>query len=458
MSFNTITINSQNQAIIFAKNKVVCDNQFQNTNLDTIRKGYDDLCNLSKSKKNAFEQVLNFSLNNMPMFQTQERMARRMGYKRRQTANEKLQELWRAGFLEKIPGGFKRPNVYRVAPVFMTHEFIRMAKDLFKCAQVAWHRRLLHAGINISLLMAAPHYPQKLNEYGVLVKADSIEDRTLIKSKLNIKNQNHTNTIPSRSDTRGMVGSGFGKKNKKEVRVNIKKEVFERLKAKGFEFNDAARCDLQMFNAEVVELAAKEYIHWSKKNEANNPFMVFTKICHRISTREGYQTDLGVVGAFKAQYGISGEPNLVYTPITSDNNRGKTSSNGKKHGFASFVDANGVEYWITPDGGRLRKEIKLDPDYRKVKKIIPSVDVGTPWRVSNPDEPETKFHIHETLLAYIGQPEFKTSEAFLGKENMKQMFNEWLHPNTPPENKNTPNLHEDQKTNPDINATNNLSL
>lgn len=399
MCFNINLPILKNQQKSFELYKSSFGECFSKSDLVTIETKSSSAADLEFTAKRLFELFYALSLNGRGIWMSHETIARKLSVCVT-TVKRALRYLKKLGLVSWVSGRTDyKTNDYFVHISLLKHEAVRILRNVFQCARLAWYRRLIRFSVGISMLQAAIFTPS--------VNNDSDEGCLPRNKKLNInKPIPSTKPIPSRLGK----GVGLGLVKKKGLIVNVKKEDFQELKAKGFEFNDAARCDLQMFHAEVVELAAKEYERWSTKNNANNPFMVFIKICHRISTEGKYQTDLGSVGAFKAQYGISGLPTMEYIPLASDNYREKLPSNGKLKGSGTLSspipDEQGWTYGVMPDGTKVRSR---------------SVEIR-----SRGDENESPDQIEHNMINYVQSEGYKFACSVLGEEYMETQVKRWL--------------------------------
>lgn len=395
------------------------------------------VCNLDFARKTILSYLASFWANHRTCWPKQETISFKTGIPLR-TVQRILAEFLQQGILT-IKYRYNSSNIYLPTREMMARESIRIFKDYFKWAQLFWFRLLLFVFLDPSKLLS----DQDLQRVGGLRNSNKY---------LYIKNCNCT-VYYCRSDIHKTDSTV-----KERSKMSKMREI---LKAKGFEFSNRAWAEMESYSDEIKTVITDQY-SFSYKNkdvDGEGSWRLLMGIAKRICQERSYTPVSSL--QYRIEHGIQDtEPRiLTYTKPLSDNSVVKnTSSNGKSKTFGTFVDANGVEYWVTPDGGRLRKEVKLDGDYRKVKKIIPSIDVGTPWRVSNPGEPETKEHIRETIFAYAETEEFKQPLNLFGKEEMRKAFNDWLYNDGPPPYEIAAKLKEKQKSNPIQAAHENLSL
>jgi biotin operon repressor len=395
------SICQQNVDILFSRD-------FTKTDVDTSRKAAEYVLGLQNSSRDTTEHIFNFSYNNRFLYQSQSTIARKLGVTR-QTVNENLQRLWKRGLVVKIDGGFNRPNFYVVAPALRTPECLRLLKDSFRSARFEYNRMLLRSELDVSMLMKAPHYPQKLNRYGVLEKAHLIEDPTLKERRENLylnrtEQLQYSESIYDMRASKKLAVSGY---EARRSRVNVKKETFAKLESMGLVFNKPARVDCQLVNDEVMLSAARDFIKWSRTNVAVDPFKVFIGIARSIAIKGGYKLDSDSVSVFSTQYGIPRDEDRVleYTPSASDNAK-NTASKGESTRYPRMKPGS------TDHNG----------DYRMVKKNIESVDVGIPWRVHGTPEDETYEHAQEVVLKFAQDKRYDNACATFGKEMVDNLF------------------------------------
>lgn len=362
MSLNLIIQNNKNQQNIFEQYKDAFGECFSKKDLVAIENNTSSVIDLKNIPKVLFEYIYACSLNGRGLWMSHKWLAEKLGCCITSIKNA-LKLLRSLGLVSWVSGrGNYMTNQYYVHISLLAHEAVRILKSYMKCAWLAWCRRLLRFSINISILSGA---------ISTSVNNDS-DEKCLPRNKnknLNIKNCNCTTVYYCRSDLHS---------SEKRKKMNVKKETFENLKVKGFNFNDAARCELQAFDDDIVITACDQYSFSYGKKEVDNPWLVFMGITKRICKDRAYNPQYSTASAMKAQYGITESPNLEYTKPASDNYREKTSSNGKTTGSGTKTthtpDEQGWTYGVMPDGTKVRSRgfqgrTKDDPEDSGEEKI-----------------------------------------------------------------------------------------
>jgi hypothetical protein len=387
MSLNINLKLSKNQQNIFDQYKTAFGESFAEKDLVTIENNTSRVKDLKNVAKVVFEYIYACALNGRGIWMAHETLARKLGYCVTSIKNA-LDYLRELGLVSWVSGKKNyTTNQYYVHISLLVHEAVRILKDYLQCAWLAWCRRLIRFCVNITILSGAISTP---------VNNDS--DRECLPRKSNIYKE-YNNQLRSES-----ISLQKAKQSKAEVirmrergllakrrEMSISKEQFAEWEKKGFYFSLPAQRDLQPFKKEVIEIAIDRYPLRAQKTNIIKPFNFFVKICHEISDEGYYAKDKEAASAFAAQHGISifEKPDLKYVAVVSDNALLKTTSNGKTTAFTTFVDPNGIEYWVDPLGGKHRKEVNIpkhveDSGAEKIAYVMDNLASGE-WYSQIPD-------------------------------------------------------------------------
>jgi hypothetical protein len=388
---------------------------FQKTDIDTISNVDPVVRGLLGRKKILFELMYAMAVNGRSIYASHDYFAKKLGCTRRHVIRL-MHELKSLGLVYWF-GREYSTNVYCIALALLTNEAVRRLRDVFLCAQLAWFRRLLLAGVFMTMLQTP----------------DLDTNVTQRNSNKNFyKNCNCTVTVYNCGVCKksSQSSSVITKKRtvKRGSRVNVSKKTFESIAKQGLEFTVNARLELQGASDSIVIDAAHQYLRSYGSKEVDNPWRIFMGIVKRLCKERNHVWDSSTVSALRFQYSIEedSEKSLEFTPSASDNAKNTTSKSratGSGTRTTSDPDDDGWVYGTAPDGTPVRTR-PYNGDYRPFSKR--SVDLGEPARVTEREGVESPAEIKRKMADYVISPAYTEHCNTFGKEHVAAQVKRWI--------------------------------
>lgn len=380
---------------------------FQNRDIDTIEQCFSVINSINGKEKLLLEYMLSMALNGRAIFVSQNYLARRFGCTR-EWVNKLLRRLVDRGLLYRVSREYST-SIYFVAFAMLQNEFIRRAKGMFLCAQLAWLRRLLASTIFATMLCAAPSDPDLYREFTLRNSKNYF-----LKSVSVYKCRSECSSV---EDERAKHSF-----SKKKVSMKLNNEhIFTAYESRGVTFSMGAKIELEAFEGDVIRHSLNTAL---KLSRVSFPYIISS--CNYKYKDANRKPDNSRLNALRSFYGPESSTKTITYDSASDNTAQPTSK-GNVPGSGTLSnnnpDANGWVYGTAPNGKPTRTR-EYDDDYRKFSKTHLR---EAPIRYAFPGlNTETPHDIKRVMAEYVISPEYALHCELWGTEHVSTQVKRWI--------------------------------
>ena len=406
MSLNsTIKYNTSQQNNSF-QNSPLISPYFTNTELVTTENNIRLVNEFNRITALLFETMYNMAASGYSLYMSHDWLAGRLRCTRRWVIKV-LRRLKNLGLITWVSGKKNySTNNYYIHASLLTNEGIRRLRTKFLGASLAWMRKMWASGNIDKHREFTPLRSKDLKSYRInrISIVEVIREETMI------------------DDTTKKTGRMMNEE---------KKAVFEALKKRGLDFNDAAMAELTMFSDASLLTAGARFVIAAKKSSIANPWAYYVTIAKQVSDEGGISLDRVYASQIRTKMNIQDRDKrtLEYTPMMSDNNRedSKKRESGSGVVTQSTPDSDGWVYGVMPDGTKVRSR-GYQNDFRKHARDpvdLPLVEKNDTKRsYGNPGEtPQT---IRMNMMNYVKSQAYTDNCQRDGKEYTDSQITLWM--------------------------------